>query len=40
MLEVSRFLGHASTLVTANAYAHLVPDEEFAAIRELYTSPN
>jgi integrase len=35
MLEVSRFLGHASQLVTANAYSHLVPDEEFASIKEL-----
>ncbi len=36
MLEVSRFLGHASQLVTANAYSHLVPDDEFAAIRGLF----
>jgi len=38
MLEVSRFLGHASQLVTANAYSHLVPDDEFAGIRQLFTA--
>jgi integrase len=36
MLEVSRFLGHASQLITANAYSHLVPEEEFAAIKKLF----
>lgn len=40
MLEVSRFLGHASQLVTANAYSHLVPDDEFAAIRDLFAEPS
>lgn len=39
MLEVSRFLGHASQLVTANAYAHLVPDDEFSAIRGTFAGP-
>ncbi len=39
MLEVSRFLGHASQLVTANAYAHLVPDDEYAAIRGIFSGP-
>lgn len=36
ILEVSRFLGHASQLITANAYSHLVPEDEFAAIRRLF----
>ncbi len=35
MLEVSRFLGHASQLITAGVYSHLVPDEEFQAIKQL-----
>jgi integrase len=36
MLEVSRFLGHASQLITAGTYSHLVPSEEFAGIRALF----
>src|SRR5680860_387057 len=38
MLEVSRFLGHTSQLVTADTYSHLVPDEEFAEIKALFKS--
>jgi integrase len=36
MLEVSRYLGHASQLITAGTYSHLVPSEEFAGIRALF----
>lgn len=36
MLEVSRFLGHTSQLVTAETYSHLVPDDEFAEIKALF----
>ena len=35
LLEVSRFLGHTSQLITAETYAHLVPDQEFSKIRAL-----
>jgi integrase len=36
MLEVSRYLGHASQLITAGTYSHLVPSEEFAGIQALF----